>query len=359
MNKVIGLILSISIVAASFSVLTSCSSYNQLQSGQTLNIFNWGQYIADGEDETRDLIAEFEEHTGIKVNYETFDSNESMYAKLKLGGSNYDLIIPSDYMAERLIKEGMLEKIDYSNIPNYSNIDDSYKNLSYDPTNEYTVPYTVGYVGIIYNTKYVTDEITGWESLWDSKYKDKILMFRNSRDAFSIAQSYIGVDANTTNHEELVKAGEKLLEQKPYVQEYVMDQIFDKMINEVAWIAPYYAGDYLYMLESNENLAFCLPEQGFNRFVDCMCVPKDSKNKTNAELFMNFILDKDIQFANIDYIGYSSPFKRELIPEEYLNDISYPSDDKLKKSFMFEHLSDEALKYIDGLWIDVRIAPNK
>ncbi len=335
-------------------MLTSCGNNSSSSSEETLNIFNWGQYIADGEDETRDLVAEFEELTGIKVNYDTFDSNESMYAKLKLGGNSYDLIVPSDYMVARLIQEDMLEKIDFTAIPNYKNIDDSFKGLSYDPDNEYSVPYTWGTVGIIYNTKYVTDPITGWESLWDPKYEDKVLMFRNSRDAFSIAQSLVGVDANTQNTHELDKASSKLLEQKPIVQEYVMDQIFDKMINEVAWIAPYYAGDYLYMLESNEDLAFCFPEQGFNRFVDCMCIPKGSKNKSAAEKFINFILDREIQFANIDYIGYSSPFKRELIPEDYIDDISYPSDELLEKSFMFEHLPDETLKYIDNLWINVR-----
>ena len=349
MKKILSIVLCVCLTVTTFGMLTSCGG-----SGETLNIFNWGQYIADGEDDTRDLIAEFEELTGIKVNYETFDSNESMYAKLKLGGNSYDLIIPSDYMVARLIKEDMLEKVDYSAIPNYSNISDSYKNMSYDPTNEYTVPYTVGIVGLIYNKKYVTDTVTGWETLFDSKYKDKILMFSNSRDAFAIGQSLVGVDPNTTNTDDLDKVSAKLLEQKPLVQEYVMDQIFDKMINETAWIAPYYAGDYLYMKERNDNLEFCLPEQGFNSFVDCMCIPKGSKNKSNAEKFMNFILDKDIQFANLDYIGYSSPFKRELIPEEYINEVAYPSEETLANSFMFEHLPTETLKYIDNLWVNVR-----
>ncbi len=347
MKKVLSLIICIFIIATAFSSLTACSG------GETLNIFNWGQYISDGEDGTRDLIEEFEQLTGIKVNYETFDSNESMYAKLKLGGNSYDLIIPSDYMAERLIKEDMLEKIDYSSIPNYSNIDDNYKNMSFDPTNEYTVPYTVGIVGIIYNTKYVS-KVTGWDSLWNEEYKDKILMFSNSRDAFAIGQSFVGIDPNTTSTSELDKVSSKLLEQKPLVQEYVMDQIFDKMINETAWIAPYYAGDYLYMKERNENLAFCLPEQGFNRFVDCMCIPKGSKNKSAAEKFMNFILDKDIQFANLDYIGYSSAFKRDLIPEDYINNIAYPDEKTLSNSFMFKHLPTETLQYIDNLWVNVR-----
>lgn len=350
MKKFLSIVVCVCLTVTTLGLLTSCSK------AETLNIFNWGQYISDGEDGTRDLIDEFEKETGIKVNYATYDSNESMYARLKSGGNSYDLIIPSDYMAARLIEENMLEKIDYSAIPNYANIDDSFKNLSYDPTNEYTVPYTWGMVGIIYNTKYVTEPVTSWDSLWNEKYKDKILMFSNSRDAFAIGQSLLGIDANTSDKAELDMVSSKLAEQKPLVQEYVMDQIFDKMINETAWIAPYYAGDYLYMNERNENLAFCTPEEGFNRFVDCMCIPKGCTNKSAAEKFINFILKDDVQFANLDYIGYSSTFKHELVPEDYLNDVAYPDENTLRNSFMFEHLPTETLQYIDTLWANVRTA---
>lgn len=348
MKKIISLVLCIALTVSVVPLFTSC------EKKETLNIFNWGQYISDGEDGTLDIVAEFEKKTGIKVNYSTYESNEAMYAKLKSGGASYDLIIPSDYMVSRLIEEDMLEKIDYSALTNYSNIDDSFKNMYYDPTNEYSVPYSWGMVGLIYNTKYITEPVTGWESLWNPEYKDKILMFSNSRDAFAIGQSLLGVDPNTNNKEDLDKVSAKMLEQKPLVQEYVMDQIFDKMINETAWIAPYYVGDYLYMKERNDNLAFCLPSEGYNKFVDCMCIPKGCSNKSAAEKFIDFILDSEIQFENIDYICYSSPFKRDLIPDEYMDDLAYPDESTLSNSFMFEHLSTETLQYIDTLWTNVR-----
>lgn len=349
MKRWLSLVLCFVLILALFPNLTAC------EKKPVLNIFNWGQYISDGEDGCLDVIAEFEKKTGIQVNYSTYESNEAMYAKLKSGGASYDLVIPSDYMVARMIEEDMLEKLDYSKLSNYSNVDDSFKNMYYDPTNEYTVPYTWGTVGILYNTKYVSD-VTGWDSLWDPAYADKILMFSNSRDAMAIGASLIHVDPNSQNQADWDAVAQKLQEQRPLVQEYVMDQIFDKMINEVAWIAPYYAGDYIYMHEENENLAFCFPEEGYNRFVDCMCIPKGSTHQDAALQFMDFILDPDIQFENLDYIQYSSPFRSDLIPEEYDSEAAYPDEKTLERSFIFEHLPTETLQYMDSLWASVRIS---
>ena len=350
-KRLISLLVCTVLVFVSLPTLTACEIKTE-----TLNVFNWGQYIANGDDGTVDLIAKFEKETGIKVNYLTYESNEAMYAKLKSGGASYDIVIPSDYMIARLIKEDMLDPIDFSKLSNYSNIDDSFKNPDYDPENKYSVPYTWGTVGIIYNKKYVKKEVDSWKLLWDSDYKDKILMFSNSRDAMAIGQLLTGVDPNTTDENELKKAAKELVKQRPFVQDYVMDQIFDKMINEVAWIAPYYAGDYLVMSEENENLAFCLPKEGFNRFVDSMCILKGSTNREAAHKFIDFILRQDVQFENVDYIGYSSPFKAELIPEDYIDDVSYPDAKTLERSFMFDHLPTEVLGAMDKLWIEVRIS---
>ena len=243
----------------------------------TINVYNWGQYISDGTDGYIDVNAAFTEATGIKVNYMTFDTNESLYTKLKTGGSTYDIIIPSDYMAGRLIAEGLVQEIDFGNIPNYAYIDEAYKNTAYDPDNRYSVPYTWGTTGVIYNTKYVDPaDIGGWDLLWNSKYAGKILMFDNNRDAFAIAESSLGYSLNTTSESELRACSELLAHQKPVIQQYVMDQIYDKMIGEEAWIAPYYAGDFLVMQEENEDLEFYFPEEGFNLFIDCMMIPPTS-----------------------------------------------------------------------------------
>ena len=276
----------------------------------TINVYNWGQYIADGSDDSMDIIAEFERrYPGIKVNYQTYDSNETMYSKLVNGGITVDVIIPSDYMIARMRQEGMLLELDFDNIPNYQYIDDTFRNTSYDPENKYSVPYTWGTVGIIYNGKYVDEaDVTGWELLWNEKYAGKILMFDNSRDAFGITQYMLGYDVNTTDETELQHCADKLAEQKPVLQQYVMDQIFATMQNEEAWIAPYYAGDYLVMAEENPDLRFNLPEhQGFNLFIDAMCIPSCAQEKEAAETIINFLCDPEISAANMDWVCYSTP----------------------------------------------------
>lgn len=339
------------------SALTACETSDAGSSNVTINVYNWGQYIADGSDGSMNLNREFTKRTGIKVNYVTFDSNESMYSKLKAGGSSYDVIIPSDYMIERLISEDMLEKLDFSNIPNFETINESLKNPAYDPQNEYSVPYTWGTVGIIYNKKYVTKEVKGWDILWDKDYAGKILMFDNPRDSFAIAESLLGFDVNDATDDQLRQAADKLKEQRPLVQNYVMDQIFEQMEYEEAWIAPYYAGDFLTMQEVNEDLAFCFPEEGFNLFADAACIPKGAKNKKEAEMYINFLCDPEISAENCEFLGYSTPSEKA---KEYMdadlveNEIAYPPEEILSLGYQFKNLSVEQLRAMDELWLEVK-----
>lgn len=338
-------------------VLTACAACSD-PGTVTINVYNWGQYIGKGEEGTIDVIKEFEEKTGIRVNYTTYDSNESMYSKLEIGGSSYDVIFPSDYMVERLIENDMLEEINFDNIPNFQYVDDEFKNPAYDPTNAYSVPYTFGYVGIIYNTKYVTKPVDSWNALWDPDYSGKILMFDNPRDAFGIAQFLLGQDINTEDKSDYYACYQKLSEQKPLVQEYVMDQIFQQMENEEAWIAPYYAGDFLTMKETNENLAFAFPKEGYNYFVDAICIPKGCKNKEAAEAFINFICDPEISGKNCEAIGYSTPISaaKEYYEDTELasNPVAYPSKEVFERADMFTNLKDETLQYANELWLAVK-----
>lgn len=324
----------------------------------TINVYNWGQYISDGTDGYIDVNKAFTEKTGIKVNYMTFDSNETMYTKLKTGGSTYDVIIPSDYMIARLIAEDMLEELDYSNIPNYALVDEAYKNTSYDPENKYSVPYTWGMVGVIYNKKYVSEsDIGSWDLLWNEKYSGKILMFDNPRDAFAIAELLLGIDINSEDQDELRSATYKLIEQKPLVQGYVMDQIFSKMEREEAWIAPYYAGDYLLMQQENPDLGFYFPKEGFNLFIDAACIPKGCQNKAAAEAYINFLCDPEISGENLDYLGYSTPIseaKQYMDPETAASEIAYPTEETLSNGRAFINLSEETSRFTDSLWLQVK-----
>lgn len=327
----------------------------------TLNVYNWGQYIADGSDGSLDIIAAFEErYPNIHVNYSTYDSNEVMYTKLASGGITVDVIIPSDYMVARLIEEDMLLPLNFDNIPNYQYIDETFRNTAYDPENKYSVPYTWGTVGIIYNSKYVDEaDLTGWGLLWNKKYADKILMFDNSRDAFGIASYLLGCSVNTTDEEELRKCAAALAEQKPLVQQYVMDQIYDLMENEEAWIAPYYVGDYVAMAENNPDLGFFLPkDEGFNLFVDAMCIPKCAREKEAAELFINFLCDPEIAAANMDWVGYSVPLsaaKEYMDPEIVTDPVAYPSDEVISHGSSYSYLRPSVTRFVETLFLEVRI----
>jgi len=344
-------------VAVAISLVIGCGFLigNSQREQVVLNVYNWGMNIADGTDETLDIIAAFEEKTGIKVNYTTYESNEVLYSKLKNGGISVDVIIPSDYMIDRMIAENMLLELDFGNIPNFSYVDEQFKNPDYDPENKYSVPYTWGTVGILYNSKYVDEaDVTGWELLWNEKYAGKILMIDNSRDAMGIAQYLLGYDVNTMDKTQLQECADKLAQQRPLVQQYVMDQIYATMQNEEAYIATYYAGDCMLMMEENPDLRFYLPEdQGFNLFTDAMCIPTCAKEKEAAELFINFLCDPEISGANMDYICYASPISaaKEYM-EEYLaeSEVVYPSEDVLAKGTSYAFLSEETSRYVEGLY---------
>lgn len=356
MKKVICVVLSVLLAVSCLAGLSGCGSSKKT----TLYVYNWGQYISEGDDGSLDVIAAFEEaYPNIRVQYSTYDSNEIMYSKLANGGITVDVIIPSDYMIGRMVQEGMLEELNFDNIPNYQYIDDAFKNTSYDPENKYSVPYTWGTVGIIYNTKYVDEaDVTGWELLWNEKYAGKILMFDNSRDAFGIAEYLLGYDVNTTDEAELQACAAKLAEQKPVVQQYVMDQIFDAMENEEAWIAPYYAGDYLTMVEENPDLAFYRPTaQGYNMFIDAMCIPTCCQEKEAAEAFINFLCSPEISSANMAFLGYSVPStaaKELMDPEVAGSEVAYPDADTLTTGTSFNFLPEETSRYMESLFMEVR-----
>ena len=346
-------------------LLSGCSAQQDEQ--VTINVYNWGQYISEGDDGCIDVIAEFEAaYPNIKVNYVTFDSNETMYTKMAGGGITVDVIIPSDYMVGRLAQEGMLLPLNFENIPNAQFVDQRFQNPSYDPENKYSVPYSWGTVGIIYNTKYVDEEdVTGWEILWNENaageqldYAGKILMFDNSRDAFAIAQCRLGYSMNTTDEQELLECAKLLEQQRPVVQQYIMDQVFDLMENEEAWIAPYYAGDYLTMSGENEDLAFYLPgDQGFNLFVDAMCIPTCCENQEAAETFINFLCDPEIAGGNMDWICYSTPIsaaKEFMELDEEMEAINYPSGEFLDKGTSYLPMPRETTRYVDSLFMRVR-----
>lgn len=329
----------------------------------SINVYNWGEYISTGADEgTLNVNAEFTKLTGIKVNYTNYATNEELYAKLKGGGAYYDVIIPSDYMISKMIKEKMVQPLNFDNIPNFRYIMDNFVNPAYDEENLYSVPYTWGTVGIIYNTTLIDipEEEIDWDILWNEDYRDQILMFDNPRDAFAIAEIMLGYSINTEDEIELTAAANKLKEQKKVVQGYVMDEIFDKMAANDAWLAPYYAGDALTILDENEDLGFVVPKSGTNLFVDAMCIPSDAKQKEAAEMYINFMCEPDIAFSNIDYICYSTPHSAafEMLDEETQSSaISYPDSEYLSENTtIFVNLSDEANLMMQNLWTEMKSA---
>lgn len=334
-------------------------TYSDEYAGTTINVFNWGEYISDGSEGSFDVNAAFEELTGIKVNYMNFESNEAMYAKLKSGAVSYDIVIPSDYMIERIINEDMVQKLDYSKIDNYKYISDEYKSLYFDPTNEYSVPYSVGMVGLIYNTEMVEGVPDSWSIMWDSKYADNILTFNNPRDAFAIAQFLLGIDVNSTDHADWDKAAEKLKEQNSVLQARVMDEVFNKMEGDNAALAPYYAGDYLTMAENNPDLAFVYPKEGTNIFVDSICIPKNAQNYEAALMYINFMLEPEVALANAEYIRYASPNTAVVENPEYSlygNEYLYPTDENKPKTEYFHDIDSETRSYYEKLWEDILLA---
>lgn len=330
--------------------------------GISINVYNWGEYISvnEGGDEF-DTNEEFEKLTGINVNYSTFATNEELYAKLKGGGTKYDLIIPSDYMISRMINEGMLEKLDLSEIPNVKYMDKSIDS-SYDPTGEYSVPYMWGVVGIIYNTTLVDeeDDLATWDILWDTKYAGSILMFSSPRDAFGIAEKKLGYSYNTEDPDELAAAAQLLKEQKPLVQAYVADEVFDKMGGGEAALAVYYAGDAITMIDDNPDLDFIVPREGTNIYTDAMCIPKGAPNKEAAEMYINFMCETKVALANCGYTNYSTPHTEAFryLDEDTQNSYSYPDEETRAKGEVYTALSDQASKQLEEHWTDIMSSGN-
>jgi len=356
-------------------VLVSCGESTEKK---VINVYNWGEYISDGGEGTLDVNAAFEDYyyetygEEIEVIYSTYASNEDMYAKLKSGAAGYDVIIPSDYMIARLIREDMLEKIDFSNIPNYAYISEKFRGLYYDPKNEYSIPYTYGMVGVIYNTTVVDEADTGkWDLLWNEKYAGRILQFNNSRDAFGTAMYKLGISVNTTDIGEWRRALEELQKQQPHVQGYVMDEIFNKMESGEASVSAYYAGDYLCMIENNEDLGFYYPtdaegKYATNLFVDAYCIPKGTANKDLAEIYINYMLSEEPAIANAEYIYYASPNSAVYESEVYQEDmgeeameILYPADFDFAENYnqmSYHNLDDETLALVNTLWEELKIS---
>ncbi|QIB70696.1 spermidine/putrescine ABC transporter substrate-binding protein [Aminipila butyrica] len=320
-----------------------------------INVYNWGEYLSIGEDGLMDINGEFEKLTGIKVNYSNFETNEGMYAKMKSGANAYDVIFPSDYMVSRLIQEKMVQPLDFDNIPNFKYIGEEFRNPEYDPDNLYSVPYMWGRVCLIYNEKLVGHKIESIDELWNPEYSGKILMFKNSRDAFALALEKLGYSLNTENVKELEQAAQLLKEQKPLIQAYVMDQIFDKMQANEAIIAPYYIGDYYIMKEVNPDLSVYIPENT-NIYYDAVCIPSDSRHKEAAEMYINFLNEPQAAADNAEYIMYSSPNTAAvaLLDPEISGDKNlYPPVEELVNTQAFINLSEDTNLYIDRLWTDV------
>ena len=339
-----------------------------------LNVYNWGEYISDGSDGSLDTVKAFEawyEETygeKVHVNYTTYASNEDMYAKLKSGAVSYDVIIPSDYMIARLANEDMLLPLNFDNIPNYQYIEDQFRGLYYDPDNTYSIPYTYGVVGVIYDANQVDEADAGdWDLMWNPKYKGKILQFNNSRDAFGTAMYRAGIDVNTTDKSQWEDALQSLLEQRPLVKAYVMDEIYNALESGEAAIGAYYAGDYFTMLDAEADdvdLRFYYPDPT-NYFIDAMCIPSCCENKELAEVFINFMLSQETAVANAEYIYYASPNSLVYNDETYQEDmgeeameILYPEGVNFSEEYnklAYRNLDDEMLSYMNSLWENLKI----
>ena len=377
MKKIISIIICGILLFACITSLASCSKDKEEASKsdvKTLYVYNWGEYMSDGSDDSLDVNKAFEDWyyetygERVKVNYSTYSSNEDLYAKITSGAISYDVIVPSDYMVQRLKDEGYLAELNYENIPNMENILDEFKgsNAYYDKDNKYSVPYLYGMIGIIYNTTMVDPndlDIGSWSLMWDEDYKGNILQFNNSRDAFGTAQYYLGIDVNTATEAEWRQALELLKKQKDILQGYVMDEIYNKMENGSAAIAAYYAGDYLTMYENNPDLEFYYPKEGTNFYVDAMCIPTSSENKLIAERYINFMLSEEAAVANAEYTYYASPNRLVVESEEYIEYMSEIKEDAYEKMYpaagtvnatSYENLTDEKLVTLNSLWEELK-----
>ena len=365
--KKIGIVLAALLLLLS---LTACGGKETL----TLNVYNWGEYLSDGSEDSFDTIREFEswyEETygqKVKVNYTTFASNEDMYSKISSGAVSYDVIFPSDYMIARMAGEGLLLPLDFDNIPNYQYIDDTFRGLYYDAENQYSVPYAYGIVGVIYDANVVDEADTGdWDLLWNSAYSGRILQFNNSRDAFGTAMYKLGLDVNSTDKAVWDQAYEELLAQRPLVYSYVMDEIFNMMESGEAAVGAYYAGDYFTMADAQADhvdLQFYYPERT-NFYVDAMCIPSCTQNKELAEIFINYMLSEEPAVANAEYTYYASPNSLVYENAGYIEDMGedamavlYPQMDSFAQQYntlAFRNLDQDMLDYLNTLWENVKI----
>lgn len=311
-----------------------------------INVYNWGDYI------DKDVVKDFEKEYGIKVNYDMFETNEDMYIKVKQGGSNYDVLFPSDYMIERMIREGLLLKLDKSNIANLDKIDKRFMDLDFDPNNDYSVPYMWGTVGILYNKTMVDEEVNSWDILWDEKYSGDIIMLNSQRDAIGITLKRLNYSMNTRNIEELQKAKKELIRQKPLVSAYMGDNIKDAMVSGEGALAIVWSGDAVAMIRDNPDLAYVIPKEGTNLWFDNMVIPSTAENKDGAEKFIDFMTRPDIAARNTEYIGYSTPIPEavEMLPKEIKNSkVAYPPAEDIENVEIFKDPTD-IIKEYDDIW---------
>lgn len=344
----------IAMAAASMTALTGCGSSAGGENGKVI-VYNWGEYIDP------DTIKMFEEETGIEVVYDEFETNEIMYPKVESGAAEYDVVCPSDYMIDKMIQNGLLQELNYDNIPNAKkNIGAQYYEQAndFDPGNKYAVPYCWGTVGILYNKTMVDEPITSWAQLWDEKYADNILMQDSVRDAFMVAEKLNGFSMNTVDPTELETAKNALIEQKPLVQAYVIDQVRDKMIGGEAAIGVIYSGEAIYTQRENPDLEYVIPEEGTNVWIDCWCILKDAPNKENAEKFIDFMCRGDIAEKNFEYITYSTPndAARELIEDEEIKNstIAFPDLSQYNNLETFVYLGEDGDALYNELWKEVK-----
>ncbi len=336
------------LVAVCAISLTGCSSGGG-SSKKTINVYNWGDYIEES------ILEQFEQETGIHVNYDTYATNEDMYAKIKSGGSSYDIAIPSDYMIEKMRMEGLLEKIDLNNVPNYANIHERFDHLAFDPTNEYSVPYMWGTLGILYNKTMVSDTVDSWNILWDEKYANQIFMYNSQRDSIGVSLKRLGYSLNSKDPNELKLAQAELIKQKPLVKAYVGDTVKDSMIGNEAALAVVYSGDAIYCMGENPDLAYIVPKEGSNVWFDSIVIPKGAQHKAEAEQFIDFLCRGDIAAKNTEYIGYSTVNKvaLEQLPAELKDDPTFwPSDEIYNKAEVFIDLGNFIAEY-DKAWTEV------
>ena len=331
--------------------------------GGELYVYNWGEYIDE------DVISQFEEETGITVVYDLFETNEEMYPVIEAGAVNYDVVCPSDYMIQKMRENDLLAELNFDNIPNIDQIDPAYMEMSqaFDPENKYSVPYCWGTVGILYNTK-LLDELgvpapTKWADLWDERLSGEILMQDSVRDAFMVALKKDGYSMNSESKDEIEQAKQELIDQKPLVQAYVIDQVRDKMIGGEAAVGVIYSGEMLYIQDEvaslglDYDLEYVIPEEGTNLWLDSWVIPKNAKNKENAEKWIDFMCRPEIAKANFEYITYPTPNKGafELLDEDMQNNKAvFPDIDSLKDSEVYQYLGDDTDAIYNELWKEVK-----